>query len=109
MADKEIITNIKDLKEYLKYLLNNEIRHREKERGIGVYLAENIQRYDFQCAEILLLQRLLKKLGVKIEDYDPFETDEDDNKYVKLLNECFDAIKPEDLDGSYLVNNIMNL
>ena len=81
MADKEIITNIKDLKEYLKYLLNNEIRHREKERGIGVYLAENIQRYDFQCAEILLLQRLLKKLGVKVEDYDPFETDEDDNKY----------------------------
>lgn len=65
MTDKDIITNIKDLKEYLKYLLNNEIRHREKERGIGVFLAENIQRYDFQCAEILLLQRLLKKLGVK--------------------------------------------
>ena len=37
MADKDIITNIKDLKEYLKYLLNNEIRHREKERGIGVF------------------------------------------------------------------------
>ena len=67
MADKEIITNIKDLKEYLKYLLNNEIRHREKERGIGVFLAENIQRYDFQCAEILLLQRLLKKLGLKLK------------------------------------------
>ena len=36
------------------------------------------------------------------------ELDEDDSKYVKLLNECFDAIKPEYLDGSYLVNNIMN-
>lgn len=81
MTDKNIITNIKDLKEYLKYLLNNEIRHREKERGIGVYLAENIQQYDFQCAEILLLQRLLKKLGVIVEDYDPYETDEDDNKF----------------------------
>ena len=81
MTDKEIITNIKDLKEYLKYLLNNEIRHREKERGIGVFLAENIQRYDFQCAEILLLQRLLKKLGVKVENYNPYETDEDDDRY----------------------------
>ena len=81
MADKDTITNIKDLKEYLKYLLNDKIRYREKERGAGVSLAENIQRYDFQCAEILLLQRLLKKLGVKIEDYDPFETDEDDNKF----------------------------
>ena len=81
MTDKDTITNIKDLKEYLKYLLNNEIRRREKERGIGVFLAENIQRYDFQCAEILLLQRLLKKLGVKVEDYDPFETDEDDDRY----------------------------
>ena len=30
MADKDTITNIKDLKEYLKYLLNDEIRHREK-------------------------------------------------------------------------------
>lgn len=81
MTDKDTITNIKDLKEYLKYLLNNEIRHREKERGIGVYLAENIQRYDFQCAEILLLQRILKKLGVKVENYNPYETDEDDDRY----------------------------
>ena len=81
MTDKDTITNIKSLKEYLKYLLNNEIQHREKERGIGVFLAENIQRYDFQCAEILLLQRILKKLGVKVEDYDPFETDEDDDRY----------------------------
>lgn len=44
-------------------------------------LGENIQHYDFQCAKILLLQRLLKKLGVKVENYDPFEIDEDDNKF----------------------------
>ena len=36
------------------------------------------------------------------------ELDEDDNKYIELLNKCFDSIKPEYLDGSYLVNNIMN-
>lgn len=81
MTDKQIIANIKGIKEYLKYLLKNEIRHRESERGTGVFLAENIQRYYFQCAEILLLQTLLKKLGVKVEDYDPFETDTDDNTY----------------------------
>ena len=81
MTDKQIITNIKDLKEYLKYLLETEIKHRENSRGIGVFLAENMQNYYFQCAEIRLLQKLLKELGVKIEDYDPYETDEDDNKY----------------------------
>ena len=81
MINKDTITNIKDLKEYLKSLLELEIQHRESERGTGVFLAENIQRYDFQCAEICLLQRLLKKLGVIVEDYDPYETDEDDNKF----------------------------
>lgn len=81
MTDKQIITNIKDLKEYLKYLLENEIRHRENSRGTGVFIDENMQNYYFQCAEIFLLQRLLKELGVKVEDYDPYETDEDDNKY----------------------------
>lgn len=81
MTDKQIITNIKDLKEYLKCLLETEIKHRENSRGTGVFLAENIQNYYFQCAEICLLQRLLKELGVKVEDYDPCETDEDDNKF----------------------------
>ena len=56
MTDKQIITNIKDLKEYLKYLLETEIKHRENSRGIGVFLAENMQNYYFQCAEIRLLQ-----------------------------------------------------
>ena len=35
------------------------------------------------------------------------ELDEDDNKYRSLIEECFNCIKPEYLDGSYLVNNIM--
>ena len=48
MTDKQIITNIKDLKQYLKYLLETEINTRENERGTGVYLAENMQRYYFQ-------------------------------------------------------------
>lgn len=81
MENKVIITNIKDLKIYLKELLEKEIQNRESSRGTGVLLAENIQHYDFQCAEILLLQRLLKKLGVKVKNYDPFETEEDDNKF----------------------------
>ena len=81
MTGKDTITNIKDLKSYLKELLEKEIQTRESSRGTGVFLGENIQHYDFQCAEILLLQRLLKKLGVKVEEYDPFETDEDDNKF----------------------------
>ena len=81
MTDKHIITNIKDLKKYLKCLLETEIKHRENSRGSGVFLAENMQSYYFQCAEILLLQRLLKELGVKVEDYDPYETNEDDDKY----------------------------
>ena len=81
MTDKQIITNIKDLKKYLKYMLETEIKHRENSRGTGVFLDENMQNYYFQCAEIRLLQRLLKELGVKVEDYNPYETDEDDNKY----------------------------
>ena len=81
MIYKDTITNIKDLKSYLKELLEKEIQNRESSRGTGVLLSENIQHYDFQCAEILLLQRLLKKLGVKVENYDPFETEEDDNKF----------------------------
>lgn len=81
MTKEPIITNIKEFKKYLKYLLETEIKNREDERGSGVYLAENMQSYDFKCANILLLQRLLEKLGVKVEDYDPFEKEEDDNKF----------------------------
>lgn len=36
------------------------------------------------------------------------ELDANPDMYRKLINECFDCIKPEYLDGSYLVNNIMS-
>ena len=81
MIYKDTITNIKDLKTYRKEQLEKEMQTRESSRGTGVFLGENIQHYDFQCAKILLLQRLLEKLGVKVEEYDPFETEEDDNKF----------------------------
>ena len=81
MTENKPITTIKNLKIYLKYLLETEIRHRENSRGTGVFLAENIDRYYSQCAEIHLLQKILKRLGVKVEDYDPYETEEDDNKF----------------------------
>ena len=65
MTYKDTITNIKDLKIYLKELLEKEVQNRESSRGTGVFLAERIQHYNFQCAEI----------------HDPFETYEDDNKF----------------------------
>lgn len=36
------------------------------------------------------------------------ELDSDNDKYIKLLNECFDCIKPEYMDGSHVVNKIMS-
>lgn len=36
------------------------------------------------------------------------ELDANPDMYCKLIQECFDCIKPEYLDGSYLVNNIMS-
>lgn len=36
------------------------------------------------------------------------ELDADNDKYLKLLNECFDCIKPEYLDGSHVVNTFMS-
>ena len=35
------------------------------------------------------------------------ELDADPEKYVKLLNECLDCIKPEYLDGSHVINAFM--
>ena len=93
MTGKQVITNIKDLKRHLKCLLETEIKNRENSRGTGVFLAENMQSYYFQCAEILLLQRLLKELGVKVEDYDPYETDEDDSKYNYCGSACAIGVK----------------
>ena len=36
------------------------------------------------------------------------ELDANPYMYRKLINECFDCIKQEYLDGSYLINNIMS-
>lgn len=36
------------------------------------------------------------------------ELDEDNDKYIKLLNECLDCVKPEFMDGSYVINKIMH-
>ena len=36
------------------------------------------------------------------------ELDANPDKYVALLNECFDLIKPEFIDGSFLNNLIFN-
>ena len=35
------------------------------------------------------------------------QLDADDELYKKLLNECIDAIKPEYIDGTYIINNMM--
>lgn len=37
------------------------------------------------------------------------ELDNNPELYRKVLNECMDCIKPEYLDGSYVVNNVMRL
>ena len=36
------------------------------------------------------------------------ELDADPDKYIKVLNECLDCIKPEYLDGSHVVNTFMH-
>lgn len=75
------ITNMKEFKKYIKSLLNDAVQKREKARGTGVYLAENIDRYYTNVGEILLLQKICKEIGINIEQYNPYETEEDDNKY----------------------------
>lgn len=74
-------TNMKDFKIYIKSLLNTVIQKREKTRGTGVYLSENIDDYYINVGEILLLQKICMEIGINIEQYDPYETEEDDNKY----------------------------
>ena len=73
--------NMNDFIKYIKFLLNDAVQKREKARGTGVYLAENIDRYYMNVGEILLLQKICKEIGINIEQYNPYETEEDDNKY----------------------------
>ena len=75
------ITNMKDFKKYINSLLYDAVQKREKARGTGVYLAENIDRYYMNVGEILFLQKICKEIGINIEKYNPYETEEDDNKY----------------------------
>lgn len=72
---------MKEFKKYINSLLNVAVQKREKARGTGVYLAENIDRYYMNVGEILLLQKICKEIGVNIEQYNPYETEEEDNKY----------------------------
>lgn len=75
------ITNMKEFKVYIKSLLNSAIQQREKTRGTGVYLAENMDSYYINVGEIFLLQRICKNIGLIIDEYNPFETEEDDDKF----------------------------
>lgn len=81
MIENKQITTIKDLKIYLKELLETAISDREDCCGIWGYFAEKMQKYYSQCAKIHLLQKILKMLGVNVENYGPYETDEYDNRF----------------------------
>lgn len=72
--------NVKQVKAYIKRLLDIRISIREKQRGTGVYLPETYGQYCSLCGEINLLKQILEDLGEVIE-YDPQETEEDDAKY----------------------------
>lgn len=62
--------NIKQLKAYIKGLLDIKIQVREKQHGTGVYLPETYGNYCSLCGEINLLKQILEELGELI-DYDP--------------------------------------
>lgn len=50
--------------------------------GRGCYfLDENIDSYYMNVGEIFLLQKICKEIGINIEQYNPYEAEEDDNKY----------------------------
>ena len=72
--------NIKQLKAYVKRLLDIKIQVREKQHGTGVYLPETYGNYCSLCGEINLLKQILEELG-EVIDYDPYETDKDDAGY----------------------------
>ena len=75
--------NIKRLRQFVECNLKASINFREKTRGCGVYLAENISFYYMTIGEISTLQRIGGLIGVdkKLLDYDPYETEEDDQKF----------------------------
>ena len=75
--------NIKKLKQIITGKLEEAIKYRENTRGCGVYLAENIGIYYLIIGEISTLQEIGELVGVdrKLREYDPYETEEDDEKF----------------------------
>lgn len=75
--------NIKELRNIVTNKLEQTINYREETRGSGVYLAESIASYYMVVGEIRTLQSIGTLIGVnkKLLDYDPFEKEEDDDKY----------------------------
>lgn len=74
---------IKELRKFITEKLKVEISYRDKCRGSGVYLAENIGNYYMSVDKILTLQAIGKLIGVdeNLLNYDPRETEEDDDKF----------------------------
>lgn len=75
--------NIKELKRIITEKLKEDIAYRDKTRGTGVFLAENIGAYYASVGRILILQNIGSLIGMnkKLLDYTPFETAEDDEKF----------------------------
>lgn len=80
MTDKNI-TNIRDFKKYILRMRKDCIKKRESTRGTGVFLAENIDSYYMNIGEFLCMEEICKVLGLDVEHYSPWETEDDDSKF----------------------------
>ena len=70
--------NITQIKEYILKRREEIIEERDRCRGTGVYLAENIDRYYTQVGEFFEIDNLCKILNLDVKPYNPYETEEDD-------------------------------
>ena len=75
------LKNIKELKKYVLERRKEIIKNRDECRGTGVYLAENMGSYYIQIGEFYEIENFCRLLQLKVEPYDPFETDEDDEQF----------------------------
>ena len=73
--------NLKQIKQYILNRRKEIIRNRDRCRGTGVYLAENIDSYYVQIGQFYEIDGLCKLLNLDVEPYNPYETEEDDNKF----------------------------
>jgi hypothetical protein len=62
---------------------------------------------EYDCNHLLGLPEYLYVKDPQDFKAKMMELDNDDELYKKLLNECFDAIKPEYIDGTYVINNML--